>query len=127
MYLLPQSDLLYYRAFQYGNQILPVNSVHWFIILIYHLHEAVARRVAFLMEIKRMILIMHHLHLTVILRHENIDVSIERVSIVSGTDYLRDSLSLAPHVVEIRQEVEFVKTVDRQHSTSSLSTRSRNP
>ena len=127
MNLLPQSDLLYYRAFQYGNQILPVNSVHWFIILIYHLHEAVARRVAFLMEIKRMILIMHHLHLTVILRHENIDVAIERVSIVSGTDYLRDSLGLAPHVVEIRQEVEFVKTVDRQHSTSSLSTRSRNP
>ena len=127
MYLLPQSDLLYYRAFQYGNQILPVNSVHWFIILIYHLHEAVARRVAFLMEIKRMILIMHHLHLTVILRHENIDVSIERVSIVAGTDNLRDSLSLAPHVVEIRQEVEFVKAVDRQHSTSSLSTRSRNP
>ena len=124
---LPQSDLLYYRAFQYGNQILPVNSVHWFIILIYHLHEAVARRVAFLMEIKRMILIMHHLHLTVILRHENIDVSIERVSIVAGTDNLRDSLSLAPHVVKIRQEVEFVKTVDRQHSTSSLSTRSRNP
>ena len=127
MYLLPQSDLLYYRAFQYGNQILPVNSVHWFIILIYHLHEAVARRVAFLMEIKRMILIMHHLHLTVILRHENIDVSIERVSIVAGTDNLLDSLGLAPHVVEIRQEVEFVKTVDRQHSTSSLSTRSRNP
>ena len=127
MYLLPQSDLLYYRAFQYGNQILPVNSVHWFIILIYHLHEAVARRVAFLMEIKRMILIMYHLHLTVILRHENIDVSIERVSIVAGTDNLRDSLSLAPHVVKIRQEVEFVKTVDRQHSTSSLSTRSRNP
>ena len=127
MYLLPQSDLFYYRAFQYGNQILPVNSVHWFIILIYHLHEAVARRVAFLMEIKRMILIMHHLHLTVILRHENIDVSIERVSIVAGTDNLRDSLSLAPHVVKIRQEVEFVKTVDRQHSTSSLSTRSRNP
>ena len=127
MYLLPQSDLLYYRAFQYGNQILPVNSVHWFIILIYHLPEAVARRVAFLMEIKRMILIMHHLHLTVILRHENIDVSIERVSIVAGTDNLRDSLSLAPHVVKIRQEVEFVKTVDRQHSTSSLSTRSRNP
>ena len=127
MNLLPQSDLLYYRAFQYGNQILPINSVHWFIILIYHLHKAVARRVAFLMEIKRMILIMHHLHLTVILRHENIDVSIERVSIVSGTDYLRDSLGLAPHVVEIRQEVEFVKTVDRQHSTSSLSTRSRNP
>lgn len=127
MHLPPQSDLLYYRAFQYGNQILPVNSVHWFIILIYHLHEAVARRVAFLMEIKRMILIMHHLHLTVILRHENIDVSIERVSIVAGTDNLRDSLSLAPHVVKIRQEVEFVKTVDRQHSTSSLSTRSRNP
>ena len=127
MSFLPQSDLLYYRAFQYGNQILPVNSVHWFIILIYHLHEAVARRVAFLMEIKRMILIMHHLHLTVILRHENIDVSIERVSIVAGTDNLRDSLSLAPHVVKIRQEVEFVKTVDRQHSTSSLSTRSRNP
>ena len=127
MNLLPQSDLLYYRAFQYGNQILPVNSVHWFIILIYHLHEAVARRVAFLMEIKRMILIMHHLHLTVILRHENIDVAIERVSIVAGTDNLRDSLSLAPHVVKIRQEVEFVKTVDRQHSTSSLSTRSRNP
>ena len=127
MIFLPQSDLLYYRAFQYGNQILPVNSVHWFIILIYHLHEAVARRVAFLMEIKRMILIMHHLHLTVILRHENIDVSIERVSIVAGTDNLRDSLSLAPHVVKIRQEVEFVKTVDRQHSTSSLSTRSRNP
>ena len=127
MYLLPQSDLLYYRAFQYGNQILPVNSVHWFVILIYHLHEAVVRRVAFLMEIKRMILIMHHLHLTVILRHENIDVSIERVSIVAGTDNLRDSLSLAPHVVKIRQEVEFVKTVDRQHSTSSLSTRSRNP
>ena len=127
MYLLPQSDLLYYRAFQYGNQILPVNSVHWFIILIYHLHEAVARRVAFLMEIKRMILIMHHLHLTVILRHENIDVSIERVSIVAGTDNLRDSLGLAPHVVKIRQEVEFMKTVDRQHSTSSLSTRSRNP
>ena len=99
MNLLPQSDLLYYRAFQYGNQILPVNSVHWFIILIYNLHEAVARRVAFLMEIKRMILIMHHLHLTVILRHENIDVAIERVSIVSGTDYLRDSLGLAPHVV----------------------------
>ena len=123
----PHSDLLYYWAFQYGNQILPVNSVHWFIILIYHLHEAVARRVAFLMEIKRMILIMHHLHLTVILRHENIDVSIERVSIVAGTDNLRDSLSLAPHVVKIRQEVEFVKTVDRQHSTSSLSTRSRNP
>ena len=127
MNLLPQSDLLYYRAFQYGNQILPVNSVHWFVILIYHLHEAVVRRVAFLMEIKRMILIMHHLHLTVILRHENIDVSIERVSIVAGTDNLRDSLSLAPHVVKIRQEVEFVKTVDRQHSTSSLSTRSRNP
>ena len=127
MIFLPQSDLLYYRAFQYGNQILPVNSVHWFIILIYHLHEAVARRVAFLMEIKRMILIMHHLHLTVILRHKNIDVSVERVSIVSGADYLRDSLSLAPHVVKIRQEVEFVKTVDRQHSTSSLSTRSRNP
>ena len=127
MDLLPQSDLLYYRAFQYGNQSVPVDSVHWFIILIYHLHEAVARRVAFLMEIKRMILIMHHLHLTVILRHENIDVSIERVSIVAGTDNLRDSLSLAPHVVKIRQEVEFVKTVDRQHSTSSLSTRSRNP
>ena len=70
---------------------------------------------------------MHHLHLTVILRHENIDVAIERVSIVAGTDNLRDSLSLAPHVVKIRQEVEFVKTVDRQHSTSSLSTRSRNP
>ena len=55
-------------------------------------------------------------------RHEHVNITIQWITVVSTSDYLAYTLSLASHIVKLRKVVEVVKTVDTQHKPSSFPT-----
>ena len=67
-------------------------------------------------------LIVYHTNLALVFRHEHVNITIQWITVVSTTDYLTYTLSLASHIMKLRKVVEVVKTVDAQHKPSSFST-----
>ena len=53
---------------------------------------------------------------------KHVNITIQWITVVSTSDYLAYTLSLASHIVKLRKVVEVVKTVDAQHKPSSFST-----
>lgn len=74
------------------------------------------------MKVVGIALIVYHTDLALVFRHEHVNITIQWITVVSTSDYLAYTLSLASHVVKLRKVVEVVKTVDTQHKPSSFST-----
>ena len=74
------------------------------------------------MKVVGIALIVYHTNLALVFRHEHVNITIQWITVVSTSDYLAYTLSLASHIVKLRKVVEVVKTVDAQHKPSSFST-----
>lgn len=112
----------YYRSFKYRDQVFPVYLIHCHIVLALYPHEPVALYEGLLMKVVGIALIVYHTNLALVFRHEHVNITIQWITVVSTSDYLAYTLSLASHIVKLRKVVEVVKTVDAQHKPSSFST-----
>lgn len=112
----------YYWSFKYRDQVFPVYLIHCHIVLALYPHEPVALYEGLLMKIIGIALIVYHTNLALVFRHEHVNITIQWITVVSTSDYLAYTLSLASHIVKLRKVVEVVKTVDAQHKPSSFST-----
>ena len=113
--------LVYYRS---AYTILVVShsfSIRFFVLTLYF-HELIALDEGLLMKVVGIALIVYHADLTLVFRHEHVNITIQRITVVSTADYLTYTLSLASHVVKFRKVVEVVKAVDAQHKPSNFST-----
>lgn len=112
----------YYRSFKYCYQVFPVYLIHCHIVLALYFHELVTLYKGLLMKVVGIVLIVYHADLTLVFRHEHVNITIQWITVVSTADYLTYTLSLASHVMKLRKVVEVVKAVDAQHRPSSFST-----
>ena len=112
----------YYRSFKYRDQVFPVYLIHCHIVLALYFHELITLNEGLLMKIVGIALIVYHTNLALVFRHEHVNITIQWITVVSTSDYLAYTLSLASHIVKLRKVVEVVKTVDAQHKPSSFST-----
>ena len=74
-----------------------------------------------------MVLEMDHLDLTTVFGHEDIHITVHRITVVTAADYLKYTGSLTAHIVETGKKVEILQTGNAQHKPSNLSTRCFNP
>ena len=112
----------YYRSFKYRDQVFPVYFIYCHIVLTLYFHELIALNERLLMKVVGIALIVYHTNLALVFRHEHVNITIQWITVVSTSDYLAYTLSLASHIVKLRKVVEVVKTVDAQHKPSSFST-----
>ena len=56
-------------------------------------------------------LIVYHTNLALVFRHEHVNITIQWITMVSTTDYLTYTLSLASHVVKFRKIIEVMQSV----------------
>ena len=61
---------------KYCHQTFPVDSIDWNIVLKFNVHKSVSVSKTLLMQVIGMTFVMNHLYLTLVFRHENIDISI---------------------------------------------------
>lgn len=101
----------YYRSFQYRNKVLPVYLIYCNIVFALYFHELVALYEGLLMKIAGIALIVYHTNLAVVFRYEYVNVSIQRIAVVSTADYIAYTLSLASHVVKFRKIIEVMQSV----------------
>ena len=119
---LIQSYRADYWTFKDSYQTFPIDSVNSCVFLKFNTHKAISISKTLLMQIIGMTFVMNHLYLTLVFRHENIDITIMRIPMVTGTDYLRYTRSLASHVMKGRQIIEVLQARYTQHRPSSFST-----
>ena len=120
--LLLNSYACYHRSFKYRDQVFPVYLIHCHIVLTLYFHELIALNEGLLMKIIGIALIVYHADLTLVFRHEHVNVSVQRISVIPAADYLTYTLSLASHVVKFRKIIKVMQSVDAQHRPSSFST-----
>lgn len=89
----------YYRSFKYRDQVLPVYLIHCHIVLTLYSHELIALNEGLLMKVVGIALIVYHTNLTLVFRHEHVNVSVQRISVISTADYLTYTLGLALHLM----------------------------
>lgn len=98
--------------FKYMDQIGPFNPIHRIAFIVFYFHEPVTFNKALFMKKVGVALIVYHPYPAAVFRHEHVHITIERVAMVSASDYFRYTLSLAAHVVELGQIVEVVQAID---------------
>ena len=101
----------YYRSFKYRDQVFPVYLIHCHIVLALYPHEPVALYEGLLMKIIGIALIVYHANLALVFRHKHVNVSVQRISVISAADYLAYTLSLASHVMKFRKIIEVMQSV----------------
>ena len=85
------------------DQIGPFNPIHRIAFIVFYFHEPVTFNKALFMKKVGVALIVYHPYPAAVFRHEHVHITIERVAMVSASDYFRYTLSLAAHVVELGQ------------------------
>ena len=64
-----------------------------------------------LMKVVGIALIVYHANLALVFRHEHVNVSVQRISVISAADYLAYTLGLASHVMKFRKIIEVMQSV----------------
>lgn len=113
--------LMYYRSAYTFLVVSHSFSIRFFVLTLYF-HELITLYEGLLMKVVGIAFIVYHADLTLVFRHEHVNITIQWITVVSTADYLAYTLSLASHIVKLRKVVEVVKTVDAQHKPSSFST-----
>ena len=75
-------------------------------IVIADVHETVSVGIALFVQIVCVVFIVYQFYFHVVLGHENIYISVEGVSVVSGSYDFKYPLCLTSHVVKVWQKVE---------------------
>lgn len=75
------------------------------------------------MQVIGMILKMNHLYLPTILGHEDIDITIHRITMIAGADYLKYPRCFATHIMEVGKKIEVLQAGNAQHRPSNFSTK----
>ena len=101
----------YYRSFKYCNKVLPVYLIHRCIIPTLYFHELVTLYEGLLMKVVGIALIVYHTNLALVFRHEHVNISVQRISVISAADYLAYTLGLASHVMKFRKIIEVMQSV----------------
>ena len=101
----------YYRSFKYCNKVLPVYLIHRCIIPTLYFHELVTLYEGLLMKVVGIALIVYHTNLALVFRHKHVNVSVQRISVISAADYLAYTLGLASHVMKFRKIIEVMQSV----------------
>ena len=101
----------YYRSFKYCNKVLPVYLIHRCIIPTLYFHELVTLYEGLLMKVVGIALIVYHTNLALVVRHKHVNVSVQRISVISAADYLAYTLGLASHVMKFRKIIEVMQSV----------------
>lgn len=102
----------YYRSFKYCDQVFPVYLIHCHIVLTLYFHELITLNEGLLMKVVGIPLIVYHTNLTLVFRHEHVNVSVQRISVIPAADYLAYTLSLASHIVKFRKIIEVMQSVN---------------
>ena len=102
----------YYRSFKYRDQVFPVYLIHCHVILALYPHELITLNEGLLMKVVGIPLIVYHTNLTLVFRHEHVNVSVQRISVIPAADYLAYTLSLASHIVKFRKIIEVMQSVN---------------
>lgn len=102
----------YYRSFKYRDQVFPVYLIHCHIVLTLYFHELITLNEGLLMKVVGIPLIVYHTNLTLVFRHEHVNVSVQRISVIPAADYLAYTLSLASHIVKFRKIIEVMQSVN---------------
>ena len=55
------------------------------------------------MKVVGIALIVYHTNLALVFRHEHVNITIQWITVVSTSDYLAYTLSLASHIVKLRK------------------------
>ena len=63
------------------------------------------------MKVVGIALIVYHANLALVFRHEHVNVSVQRISVISTADYLAYTLGLASHVMKFRKIIEVMQSV----------------
>ena len=102
----------YYRSFKYRDQVFPVYLIHCHVVLTLYFHELITLNEGLLMKVVGIPLIVYHTNLTLVFRHEHVNVSVQRISVIPAADYLAYTLSLASHIVKFRKIIEVMQSVN---------------
>ena len=102
---------MYYRSAYTFLVVSHSFSIRFFVLTLYF-HELIALNERLFMKKVGVALIVYHPYPAAVFRHEHVHITIERVAMVSASDYFRYTLSLAAHVVEFGQIVEVVQAID---------------
>ena len=81
------------------------------IVLTLYFHELVALDEGLLMKVVGIALIVYHTNLALVFRHKHVNVSVQRISVISTADYLAYTLGLASHVMKFRKIIEVMQSV----------------
>ena len=101
----------YYWSFKYRDQVFPVYFIYCHIVLTLYFHELVPLNEGLLMKVVGITLIVYHTDLALVFRHEHVNITIQWITVVSTSDYLAYTLSLASHVVKFRKIIEVMQSV----------------
>ena len=102
----------YYRSFKYCNKVLPVYLIHRCIIPTLYFHELVTLYEGLLMKVVGIALIVYHADLTLVFRHEHVNITIQWITVVSTADYLAYTLGFTSHIVKFRKIIEVMQSVN---------------
>ena len=86
--------------------------IHCHIVLTLYFHELITLNEGLLMKVVGIPLIVYHTNLTLVFRHEHVNVSVQRISVIPAADYLAYTLSLASHIVKFRKIIEVMQSVN---------------
>ena len=75
-------------SFKYRDQVFPVYLIHCHIVLTLHFHELITLYEGLLMKVVGIALIVYHADLTLVFRHEHVNITIQRITVIPAADYL---------------------------------------
>ena len=64
-----------------------------------------------LMKVVGIALIVYHTNLTLVFRHEHVNITIQWITVVSTADYLAYTLGFTSHIVKFRKIIEVMQSV----------------
>ena len=98
------------RSFQ--SILYTVTSSLRSIFMNLYFHEPVALYEGLLMKVVGIPLIVYHTDFTMVFRHKHVNIAVQRITVVSTTDYLAYTPGLASHVVKFRKIIEVMQSVN---------------
>ena len=74
--------------------------IHVGTVLTLYFHELIALNEGLLMKVVGIPLIVFHTNFTLVFQHKHVNVSIQRISVISAADYLAYMLGFTSHIVK---------------------------
>ena len=76
------------------------------------MNELITLYEGLLMKVVGIAFIVYHADLTLVFRHENVNITIQWITVVSTADYLAYTLGFTSHIVKFRKIIEVMQSVN---------------